>query len=430
MRDRQLHAVLKAFSEEAAWSLAAETAAGAELPFDVREERGGRGATLYCYRPDTAGFIADRAALLARMENWPAAVQALAARTGVDAYLRSRGHTRIPSAARERGEVAATAFLERLFEDLSEFVLSDERFDRAYAELEESTVAGGHDVEVIVPLLGLEIASEEIPLGSGLSLVAPSVPERVPEAAAWDGPDQTVLALIRGEDEAVAAQAAARVRRLVTALRLYDDARVAMGPAAWVRTAGGPGQVAPTGAGGRAAGVLVVAAGQEDELRAFCNLVWRRMPRGELAWALARFEMGCERPAPHRLTDHLLALRALLGSDDGDEQLGDRVAALCAPTEARAEVAARVAHAASLERALVAGHGGNAESVEAITAELTAHLRAILRDVLCGHLDSDLRRLADELLAEEVTVHENEPIDVVNVPLEMWDEDGLVVTEL
>ena len=431
MRDRQLHAALRAFAEEAAWSLAAETAQGAELSFDILEERTGRGPTLYCYRPDTAGFIADRAAALTRLENWGPAVQSLSATTGLDAYLRSRGHTRVPDAARERAEVVLGAFLERLFEDLSEFVLSDERFDRAYGELEERVVAGVRDVEVIVPLLGFELESEEVTLGGGLSLVRPEVPERVPEAAAWDGPDQTVLAMMRGDDEAVAAQAPARVRRLVTALRLYDEARVAMGPAAWVRTAGGPWQVAPTGAGGRPCGVLVVAADQEDELRAFCNLVWRRMPRGgELAWALARFEMGCERPAPHRLTDHLLALRALLG----EERLAARLAALCAEPDDREAVTAGVEQAIELERAIVTGHGNNAAAVESIAEGLAAHLRAILRDVVCGHLDSDLGRVADDLLAagtaEQVAVHGDEPVDVVDVPLEMWDEDGLVVTEL
>jgi hypothetical protein len=84
----------------------------------------------------------------------------------------------------------------------------------------------------------------------------------------------------------------------------------------------------------------------------------------------------------------------------------------------------------ALERALVAGHGGNAEVVEATASELSAYLRAILRDVLCGHLDSNVRKLADELLAEEVPVHRDEPVDVVDVALQMWDEDGLVVTEL
>jgi hypothetical protein len=33
-------------------------------------------------------------------------------------------------------------------------------------------------------------------------------------------------------------------------------------------------------------------------------------------------------------------------------------------------------------------------------AEVTSHLRALLRDVLCGHLDSDLRAVADRMLAE------------------------------
>jgi hypothetical protein len=36
----------------------------------------------------------------------------------------------------------------------------------------------------------------------------------------------------------------------------------------------------------------------------------------------------------------------------------------------------------------------------ALADEVAGHLRAILRDVLCGHLDSDVRRLADELLAD------------------------------
>ena len=33
--------------------------------------------------------------------------------------------------------------------------------------------------------------------------------------------------------------------------------------------------------------------------------------------------------------------------------------------------------------------------------ELSEHLRAVLRDTLCGHLDVDLCALADELLAQD-----------------------------
>ncbi|MCW2992294.1 MAG: hypothetical protein JWM73_2888 [Solirubrobacterales bacterium] len=401
MLDRQLHTTLRAFAEEAAWTLAAETAGGAELPFDVIEEGPRRGGpALYCYRPDTAGFIADRGSALSALENWLTAVHAVGAFSGLDGYLRSRGHTRIPADGRGLAEAALRAFLEALFEDLSEFVLSDERFERAYGELEEQLVGGAQGVEVIVPLLGVELESEEVTLTPSLSLARPSAIDRVPEAAAWDGEHETVLAIVRGDDEDIVADAPAQVRRMVTALRLYDSARVAMGPAAWLRTAGGPWQAAPTGAGGLPSGSLVIISEQEDELRGFCNLVWRRTPRGgPLAWALQRFDMGCERPAAHRITDHLLALRALLEPEGPDSGLlADRVATLCAQAEEHDVVAERIAHAASLEQVLIAGHTAAAADVELVASHLAGHLRAILRDVLCGHLDSDVRRLADELL--------------------------------
>ena len=400
MRDRQLHTTLHAFAEEAAWTLAAETAGGAEVPFDLLEESSRGGPTLYCYRPDTAGFIADRETALANLENWLPAVHALGARAGLDGYLRSLGHTRVPAAGRELAEAALRAFLEVLFEDQSEFVLGEERFTRAYEELEAQIVGGQQGIEVIVPVHGVELESEELALTPQLSLVRPHVLDRVPEAAAWDGDHETVLAVLRGDDEALAGEAPAHVRRLVTALRLYDSARVAMGPAAWIRIAGGAWFVAPTGAGGLAHGTLTIAADQEDELRGFCNLVWRRMPRGgPLAWALQRFDMGAERPPVHRLTDHLLALRALLEPEGPDSGLlADRCATLVAQPDEHTAVAERMAHAVSLEKVLISGHGSGAADIEIVAADVSGHLRAILRDVLCGHLDSDVRRLADELL--------------------------------
>ena len=175
----------------------------------------------------------------------------------------------------------------------------------------------------------------------------------------------------------------------------------------------------PTGASGRTGGMrllTIVPAGQEDELRAFWRLVGRRggaAGGGELAWALARFEMGCERAtALEALTDHLLALRALLepeGPQSG--RLAQRLAVICAQPEARAALAHRVAGAIDLERAVITGMtsagerralfgSDRGESVEALVEELAAHLRAMLRDALCGHLDADLRGVADDLLEE------------------------------
>jgi hypothetical protein len=144
---------------------------------------------------------------------------------------------------------------------------------------------------------------------------------------------------------------------------------------------------------------------QEDELRAFVALAARRMPRGgELAWALRRFDLACEREdAAEALTDLLLALRALL-EPEGPESgfLPSRLAALCAPTGMRDALAARAAEALAIEKAVIAGLAPPPRASPCSVDELTEHLRALLGDALCGHLDSDLAAAADALIEEEM----------------------------
>ena len=114
-------------------------------------------------------------------------------------------------------------------------------------------------------------------------------------------------------------QAGRRLRRLQTALRLWDDAEPALGPTAWARTDGAPWLAIPLATGlRRTTGDCLLAPEEEDPLRAFCSLVARRTPKsGELAWALRRFELGCERGTPlEALTDWLLTARALLAEPD------------------------------------------------------------------------------------------------------------------
>ena len=53
---------------------------------------------------------------------------------------------------------------------------------------------------------------------------------------------------------------------------------------------------------------------------------------------------------------------------------------------------------------MIAGLAPAEPGVDALVDELAEHLRALLRDVLCGHLDADLRSVADELLAEAAGV--------------------------
>src|SRR5581483_11915907 len=91
MRNGSLHATLRAFAEDAAAQLAFDTANGAEVPFELVEERRARRPTLYCYRPLTDAFIADRFALLSALETHAPARQALERLEGVDDYLERRG---------------------------------------------------------------------------------------------------------------------------------------------------------------------------------------------------------------------------------------------------------------------------------------------------------------------------------------------------
>src|ERR1044072_4351023 len=97
MHTPALHASLAAFVEEAAWQLAEEISGGAEVPFELIEQ-GRASAPLYCYRPLTGRFIADRSPELAKLPSYPAAVQGMTALPDIPAYLQVRGR-RPPSPA-------------------------------------------------------------------------------------------------------------------------------------------------------------------------------------------------------------------------------------------------------------------------------------------------------------------------------------------
>jgi hypothetical protein len=424
MRNRMLHGLLEAFAEDAGLQLAHDTANGAEVPFEVVEETTGRrrGAAFYCYRPQTADFIRSRMASLDRLPSYLPAARALAAIDGIDAYLRRRGEPRGRAGqdGRERADAVLRSFLSAVFAETSAFGHQPEAFAAAYAELEATLYEGCQVATVIAPLLGLALESDEVALGDGLSLARGEGLPDVPPEAIWSTPGEVeqgaVLAVLTVAGERIAGPpittARTRFRRLLSALRLFESGPFALGPLAWARVDGGSWHVAPLGtAPARSRRSTLVRTAQEDELRAFCSLVARRTPRaGEVAWALRRYELARERSTPFEaLTDDLLALRALLepeGPESG--RLAQRLAALCALPAERAALAERTARAVVLERAIVAGLASTEPGADLLVEELAGHLRALVRDVLCGHLDSDLRTLADELLAEAAA----EPVTV------------------
>jgi hypothetical protein len=301
--------------------------------------------------------------LLGALPTYAPALRALAGRDRIATYLANLGEQRIPSEAGVRADAALVAFLGRVFAERSQFAFDPGRFELAYAELERAFYDGSFTTVVVAPLLGIALdgASSEVALGEGLSLMRGDALSEAPPEAVWgDGDEPHVLIVLTASEstQAPVSQARARFRRILTAVRLFERGGYALGPLAWARSDTGPWRAVPLGTTGRPRFLTIVRPEQEDELRAFCNLMARRPPAtGELAWSLARFEMGCERVAPFEaLTDHLLALRALLEPEGpASGRLAQRLAVICARPERRAELAERTARAISLERAVIAG---------------------------------------------------------------------------
>jgi hypothetical protein len=418
VRSLQLQAALSEFAEQAANRLHADVLAGEEVRFELASHNArARGASpLYCYRPLTDAYIAERFDDLRRLDAYPTAVRLLGAHDGLDRYLLSVGvgQERPRGVARDRAEAALLALLRETFEEQTDFQLRPERLERALERLDGSALAAAAgEVTLVGTLHGLTIGSPEVSLTRGLTIARPDalqgVPEEVVGAARGDGAEH-LLVVFTAEDpdpRAGIAKGKSVVYELLRALRLFGDGRIALGALAWTRIGSAPWETIALGRGGKPHGMLVVGTEQEDELRAFCELVSRRAPHeSEIAWALRRFELGCERSDEYEgISDHLLALRALLGDPPGHDPDGSsdgifagRLAALCAAPDHRTALAERALRAIALERQAIAGEAPRRASGVRLARDLSNHLRALLRDVVCGHLPGDLAALADELL--------------------------------
>ena len=361
MRSRQLETTLTEYLQAAAGYLSGEVAGGAEVPFEVDSQRLGRGVRttpLYCYRALTGPFIAEREAALRRLPGHAEAIRALESFAGLERYLASARTDPGGTRGHGRSRAALRLLLEDVFEDQTDFQLRPERLRTAIQRLERATGPGAARVTLLATLHGVTIASPELQLARGLTLAHAGALDGVPRqllapapgagGGGADGTHAPLLLVHTAEDEdfdAAVQRGQALFADLLRALRLFGDGRVALGSLAWAQLAGGPWTPLALTAGGRSHGMLVVTDEQEDELRAFCNLVSRRTPEGNvLAWALRRYELGCEREsAREALSDHLLALRALLepeGPSSG--MLPGRIAALCAPPEERARLSERM----------------------------------------------------------------------------------------
>ena len=408
MRNPSLHDALRAFSVEAARLLTRDLDAGAELPFEVAEERG-TASPLYRYRPLTGRFVAERWPSLRALPTCEAAASALG--TGAATYLRRLGATGADA------EPALQAMLERLYDDLTSFAFPEERFERVYAELERALYAGSARATVVAGVHGLALSARTADLGDDLALVPYASLD-----APWLGA-RVALRLereVEGDAQRPVEEARERFRGLLTALRLLGADGVSIDPLAHVRVDESPWQPLALGTPAHASGEeeWSLAEGEVAELRELLGVLDGPSRGATVRWALARFEMGCDRKSDlEGLTDHLLALRALLdgGDDVGRASLPLRVAALCAEEGARRGVQRRVELAFALERFAIEGGGSGAyadligsDSPRLLVSEVEDHVRGLLRDVLCGYLDPDLAGAADEILlrgADPIEIH-------------------------
>jgi len=420
MRDLVVREGLETMAADAADRLRALLAAGEEIPYEVIEP--GNGSPLCRYEPHTERFVRDHSAQLRELDSFGTVCAALEAAELAAPYLRRMG-IGVPPEPRPRAELASVAFLCRLWTDRSDFTLDRERLDAAIDELQAGAEVGVGEIEVIVPLRGLQMQISRLELATATIVRADTVEVPAEAQAGGDAAgaspwEPAFLAVARIPDPEVdpdGASDAAVVdafRLLVRTLRLFKAGGVGLGPHAWTKVSGDRWRRIATGAGRSRPGGYRLAATELGDLQSFSRALAggpfaRRAGRPGLPRALtrsmSRFEAGLERNIViEALNDYLLSLRFVLeGGGPAELGLAMRVAALCAEPDRRAEVKAVVDRAVGLERELWSGEPapGAATMTPAETAaELEELTRAILKDAACGHLGSDLRTTADEIL--------------------------------
>jgi hypothetical protein len=422
MRDLVVREGLTAMARDSARLFKGLVASGEEIPYEVREP--GNGSPLCLYEPLTERFVRDHVGALRELDSFGAACAAIESTDLAGRYLEEMG-VNVPVDAKARAELAGTAFLCRLWADSTDFSLDRDRLEAAIDELEAGGEATEGEIEVIVPLRGLQMPVARLDMATA-SIVRADTVDVPAEARATDGMgaagwEPTFLAVARFAEPGpesqdapdVGALATEAFRRLISTLRLFKSGGVGLGPHAWTKISGDRWRRIATGAGKPRSGGYRLTEPDLGNLAALSRaLAGPSTPFGRqaadrpglpaaLGRAISRFEAGLERPVVlEALNDYLLSLRFLLeGGGPADLGLPMRVAALCAEPDDRGEVKAVVDRAVALERELWSGEpcAGGPPPAETAT-ELESLARAILKDAACGHLGSELRSTADEIL--------------------------------
>lgn len=406
MRDPVLNEALRRLAAEAATRFTTLVAGGDQIPFDVAGNEGPDDSLFHSYVPLTARYVREREGELRSLPSFEPAREAVDAAGVAASYLEQRGEA-VPSEPGERAARLLTVFIASLWDGCAEFSLDRERLEAALTVLDAE--AGDVDEAdfVVVPVVGLKMSGMRMQLPHGAQIVRADAFEAPIEARrsegmgrqAWE--HQFFAIAEQGEGAESATAALTQLRDLVSVMRLFKPGGVGLGPYAFVPTGEGGWRRIATGAPAPRRDGYALSQEEANALAEFAEMLEARPdPAGPLAWAVRRFELGCEREsALEGLSDHMLALRAVLeGQGPVGASLPMRAAALVADdsSAARMEVRERIEAAMQLERSLMAG--APAEDASDLAAWVEGSVRSILRDVALGELGTDLNQAADETL--------------------------------
>jgi hypothetical protein len=404
VRDPLLNEALRRLAAEAATRFTTLVASGDQIPFDVDEQAGPDDAFFHSYVPLTARFVRGREAELRSLPAFEPAREAVALAGVAAPYLEQRGEN-VPADPGERAACLLTVFMAGLWDGCTEFSLDRDRLESALAVLDAE--AGDVDEAdiVVVPIVGLQMPVARLRLPHGAQLVRADSFEAPIEAmrsegmgrAAWE---PQFLAIAEQGEGSSAAAALQQLGDLISVMRLFKAGGVGLGPHAFAPTGEGRWRRIATGAPApRADGYELTEEETAQLVELAETLEARPDPAGPLAWAVRRYELGCERPSSAEgLSDHLLALRAVLdGQGPVGASLPMRAAALIADGSTdRLGAREQVEAALELERAQMSG--ASPESATELAGWVEECVRRILREAALGELGADLNEAADETL--------------------------------
>lgn len=390
---------------EAATRFTMLVASGEQIPFDVDEQAGPDEAFFHSYVPLTARFVRERESELRSLPAFEPAREAVSLSGVAAPYMEQRGES-VPADPSERAAQMLTIFMAGLWDGCTEFSLDRDRLESALAVLDAE--AGDIDKAdiVVVPIVGLQMPVARLPLPHGAQLVRADSFEAPIEAmrsegmgrAAWE--PQFLAIAEQGEGADSAAAALQQLEDLISVMRLFKAGGVGLGPHAFAPTGEGRWRRIATGAPAPRADSYKLTEEETAQLVELAETLEARPdPDGPLAWAVRRFELGCERPSPGEgLSDHLLALRSVLdGQGPVGASLPMRAAALIADGSTdRLGARERVEAALELERAQMSG--ASTESAAELAVWVEECVRRILREAALGELGADLNEAADETL--------------------------------